>query len=60
MIIRIEVYEGAEITVSEFEVLQDDIQILDYYVELLEYRELFYAVFVNGVRTKYYLEGGEV
>ena len=58
MTIRIEVYEGDDITVSEFEVLQDDIQILDYYVELLEYRELFYAVFVNGVRTKHHLEGG--
>ena len=60
MIIRVEVYEGDLITVSEFKVLQDDIQILDYYVELLEYQEAFYAVFVNGVRTKHHLEGGAV
>ena len=53
MTIRIELIEDVDVTVSEFVVLEDAIQILDYYIELLEYNESEYILYIDGVPKKW-------
>jgi len=53
MTIRIELLETIEPTVSEFVVLEDSIEILNYYIELLEYNESKYILYVDGIPQKW-------
>lgn len=60
MTIRIEVFnDDNSIDISEFVVLNDDIKIIDYYLELLEWQGFKYIVYQNGVPHVWDLEGGE-
>ena len=46
------------ITRSEFVVLNDGIQIIDYYLELLEFQGYRFIVYRDGVPLHWDLEGG--
>jgi hypothetical protein len=46
------------VTVSSFIVLNDDIKIIDYYLELLEWQGYCFIVYKNGVPLIWDLEGG--
>lgn len=49
--IRIEVYDDdnfTNTTVTEFIVIKDNIMIIDYYLEALDFYESFYAVYIDG------------
>ena len=54
--ILIEVYDNDNFTnptVTEFTIIQDNIMIIDYYLELLDYHESFYAVYIDGTLDRY-------
>jgi hypothetical protein len=60
MTIRIEVFnDDNSIDVSKFVVLNDDIKIIDYYLELLDWQGCNYIVYQNGVPHVWNTEGGE-
>ena len=56
---KIEVHDGDEITVSEFIVIQDNIGIVEHYIEWLEYNEQYYVVYIDGVETISRLDGAK-